>query len=344
MKQPGLFDLDRRHKKLVKTRGFLENLNRFVDWESFRALLAEALKRSSGEKGGRPAHNAVLMFKVLVLQALYNLSDEQTEYQILDRLSFMKFLGLDLCDDVPDARTIWLFRETLRKAGAVEKLFAQFDATLDAHGFAASGGQIVDATFVEAPRQRNNRDDNTKIKEGEVPEDWSEKKKAHKDIDARWTKKGGVAFYGYKNHVNVDRKHKLIRKYKVTDASVHDSQELDNVLDPKNDSQDTWADSAYRSEEQEARLKKQGKTSHIHERAYRNKPLTPEQEAANTERSRVRVRIEHVFGHIETAMHGCYVRTIGIARAKAKIGLEVLAYNMSRFAFLMGSRGRTASA
>ncbi len=344
MKQPGLFDFDRRHKKLVKTRGFLENLNRFVDWELFRALLAEALKRSSGEKGGRPAHNAVLMFKVLVLQALYNLSDEQTEYQILDRLSFMKFLGLELCDDVPDARTIWLFRETLRKAGAVEKLFAQFDATLDAHGFAASGGQIVDATFVEAPRQRNNRDDNAKIKEGEVPEDWSEKKKAHKDIDARWTKKGGVAFYGYKNHVNVDRKHKLIRKYKVTDASVHDSQELDNVLDPKNDCQDTWADSAYRSEEQEVRLKKQGKTSHIHERAYRNKPLTPEQEAANTERSRVRVRIEHVFGHIETAMHGCYVRTIGIARAKAKIGLEVLAYNMSRFAFLMGSRGRTASA
>ncbi len=344
MKQPGFFDLDKRHKKLVKTRGFLENLNRFVAWESFRAALDEALKRSSGEKGGRPAHDAVLMFKVLVLQAPYNLSDEQTEYQILDRLSFMKFLGLELCDDVPDARTIWLFRETLRKAGAVEKLFIKFDAMLEVQGFTASGGQIVDATFVEAPRQRNNRDDNAKIKHGEVPEDWSEKKKAHKDTDARWTKKGGVAFYGYKNHVNVDRKHKLIRKYKVTDDSVHDSQELDNVLDPKNDCQDTWADSAYRSEEQEEKLKKQGCASHIHERAYRNKPLTPEQEAANTERSRVRVRIEHVFGHIETAMHGCYVRAIGIARAKAKIGLEVIAYNMSRFTFPMRSRGTVAPA
>jgi hypothetical protein len=115
-------------------------------------------------------------------------------------------------------------------------------------------------------------------------------------------------------------------------------------LDPKNDCQDTWADSAYRSEEQEEKLKKQGCASHIHERAYRNKPLTPEQEAANTERSRVRVRIEHVFGHIETAMHGCYVRTIGIARARAKIGLEVLAYNMSRFTFLMHSSGIAASA
>jgi len=137
----------------------------------------------------------------------------------------------------------------------------------------------------------------------------------------------------------VDVKHKLIRKYKVTDASVHDSQELDSVLDPNNDSSDVWADSAYRSDEQEERLKKKGCPSHIHERKYRNKPLTPEQEAMNKERSRVRVRIEHVFGHIETSMHGCYVRTIGIARAKAKIGLENLAYNISRYTFLMGARG-----
>jgi transposase, IS5 family len=339
MKQPGFFDLDQRRKKLMKTRGFLENPNRFVAWESFRAPLDRALKRSSGGKGGRPAHDAMLMFKVLVLQALYNISDEQTEYQILDRLSFMKFLGLELCDGVPDARTIWLFRETLRMAGAVDELFSQFDAMLNQHGFQASGGQIADATFVEAPRQRNNRDENAKIKSGEVPEDWSDRKKSHKDTDARWTKKGGVAFYGCKNHVNVDRKYKLIRKYKVTDASVHDSRELDAVLDPHNDSQDTWADSAYRPEEQEARLKEQGRTSHIHERAYRNKPLTPEQEAANKERSSVRVRIEHVSGRIETAMHGCYVRTIGIARAKAKTGLEALTCNMSRFTFLMRSSG-----
>src|SRR5271168_261747 len=335
MKQAGFFDVSKRHAKLLKTRDFLERVNQLVGWEKFRPILETALARKPRDKGGRPPFDAVLMFKVLVLQALYNLSDEQTEYQILDRLSFMRFLGLELKDDVPDARTIWLFRELLIKAQAVEKLFAQFDAMLDARGFQASGGQIIDATFVEVPRQRNGRDDNDTIKKGEVPADWSEKKKAHKDTDARWTKKNGTAYYGYKNHVNVDRAHKLIRNYKVTDASVHDSQELDSILDPNNDSQETWADSAYRSEEQEARLKEKGCTSHIHERAYRNKPLTGEQEAANTERSRVRVRVEHVFGHIETAMDGCYVRTIGILRAQAKIGLENLAYNVSRFAFLM---------
>ena len=335
MKQAGFFDFSERQKKLLATRDFLEQVKMIVRWEAFRPVLDVALKRSTREQGGRPPYDVVLMFRVLVLQALYNLSDEQTEYQILDRLSFMKFLGLDLQDDVPDARTIWFFREQLIEAQAVEKLFAQFDGMLGAHGFRASGGQIIDATFVEAPRQRNGRDDNDTIKQRKVPEDWSEKKQAHKDTDAQWTKKGGVAFYGYKNHANVDRKHKLIRRYTVTDASVHDSQELDNVLDPKNDCQDTWADSAYRSEEQEARLKEKGCASHIHERAYRNKPLTPEQEVANKERSRVRVRVEHFFGHIENTMNGCYVRTIGIARARAKIGFENLAYNISRFSFLM---------
>jgi IS5 family transposase len=124
---------------------------------------------------------------------------------------------------------------------------------------------------------------------------------------------------------------------------VHDSRELENILDPANECQDVWADSAYRSEEQEASLQQQGRTSHIHERAYRNKPLTPEQEAANTERSRVRVRVEHIFGHIETAMNGCYVRTIRFARAQAKIGKKNLAYNISRFSFLMRGANATSA-
>ena len=344
MKQPGFFDRSERRKKLLATRDFLDRVNRFVNFEAFRPLLDQALERSMGDKGGRPPYDAVLMFKIVVLQALYNLSDEQTEYQILDRQSFMMFLGLEMWDGVPDARTIWLFRETLRQAGAVEQLFAQFDAMLNAHGLEASGGQIIDATFVEAPRQRNSRDDNATIKDGKAPKDWSDKKKAHKDVDARWTKKNNVSHYGYKNHANVDRKHKFIRKYKVTDASVHDSQEFGDVLDPGNDSKDVWADSAYRSEAQEQRLKEKGYTSHVHERAYRGKPLTPEQEAANTERSRVRVRVEHVFGHMATSMNGCYVRTIGKLRAEAKIGLENIAYNISRFTFLMGAHARGASA
>ena len=345
MQQAGFFDFSKRQEKLLKTRDFLEQLNQVVAWELFRPVLEAAIIRKNGDKGGRPGFDLVLMFKMLVLQALYNLSDEQTEYQVLHRLSFMRFMGFELHDTVPDARTIWLFREQLTAAKAVEKLFVQFDAMLNAAGFAASGGQIIDATFVEVPRQRNCRDDNDKIKKGDIPEEWSKKKKAHKDTDARWTKKNSVSYFGYKNHVNADRKHKLIRQYTVTDASVHDSQEMDHIVDPDNDSKETWADSAYRSEDQEMRLESSHWLSHIHERAYRNTPLTLEQQAANTERSRVRARIEHIFGHIATAMNGCYVRTIGSARAKTKIGLENLAYNFSRYTFLKRSaKVQTASA
>src|ERR1035441_9054164 len=242
MKQAGFFDFSQRQDKLLVTRSFLEQVNRLVEWESFRPVLESAIVRKECNKGGRPPFDLVLMFKILVLQALYNLSDEQTEYQILDRLSFMEFLELKLHDVVPDARTIWLFREELIAAQAVEKLFYQFDALLSGAGFQASGGQIVDATFVEVPRQRNRREENETIQNGEVPAAWSDQKTAHKDTDARWAKKHTTAYYGYKNHANVDRKHKLIRRYKTTDASVHDSQELDSILDPHNDSRATWAD------------------------------------------------------------------------------------------------------
>jgi len=280
------------------------------------------------------------MFKVLVLQALYNLSDEQTEYQILDRTSFLRFLALELHDDVPDARTIWAFREQLIAAGAVEKLFEKFDAMLNSAGFAASGGQIVDATFVEVPRQRNPRDDNATLKKGETPADWSEKKKAHKDTDARWTKKNNTSFYGYKNHVNIDRKHKLIRRYTVTDASVHDSQRFDSLLNRANTSSEVYADSAYRSADAERKLKARGFRSRVHERGHRNRPLTQAQIDANRRKSRIRVRIEHVFGAQENAAGGRLVRTIGMVRAKLKIGLQNLAYNIRRLVFLE----RTAAA
>jgi transposase, IS5 family len=234
----------------------------------------------------------------LVLQTLYNLADEQVEYQIRDRLSFMRFLDLGLENTVPDATTVWLFRETLAKAGLVKTLFERFNRHLDAKGYIARGGQIVDATIVGAPKQHNTREENEAIKAGKTPEGWEEKpaKNAQKDKDARWTKKNEESFYGYKNHVSIDRKHKLVRRYAETEASAHDSQKLDEVLDKSNTSNEVWADSAYRSAETEAKLKERGFKSRIHRRAARNHPLSDRQKAANTTRSRVRARVEHVFG------------------------------------------------
>jgi transposase, IS5 family len=161
-----------------------------------------------------------VIFKARVLQALYN-SDERAEYHLRDRLSFMRFLGLGIEDAVPDAKTLWLYREALAKADAVEELFGLFDAHLKDKGYLAMGGQIIDATIVSAPKQHNSREENETIKEGKTPEEWGKKpaKNHQKDKDARWRKKHERSYYGYKNHIGVDRRHKLVRRYVVSDAS-----------------------------------------------------------------------------------------------------------------------------
>ena len=166
---PGLFDLDRRYAALSAAGDPLERLALVVDFELFRDELKAALARSDRAKGGRPPYDAVLMFKVLVLQTLYTLSDDQTEYQIRDRLSFMRFLGLALEDRVPDAKTIWLYREQLTEAGAILRLFERFDAALRATGYLAMSGQIVDATVVEARRPKLTQDEKATVKAGSVP-------------------------------------------------------------------------------------------------------------------------------------------------------------------------------
>ena len=335
MGQIGFYDLDKRLDAISAKGDPLEVINATVPFESFRPEI-EAVVRLAPEarksNAGRKPYDAVLMFKIVVLQTLYNLADEQLEYLIRDRLSFMRFLGLGLEDAVPDATTVWLFREALAKAGLVEKLFDGFGRHLEAKGYIARGGQIVDATIVSAPKQRNTREENEAIKQGKTPEAWEQKpaKNAQKDKDARWTKKHGRSFYGYKNHIGVDRKHKLIRRYAETDASVHDSQKLDDVLDKSNTGSEVWADSAYRSAEIEAKLAAKGYTSRVHRRAARNRPLSAREKAANTTRSRVRARVEHVFGHQHTSMRGKIVRSIGMARAAAKIGMMNLVYNMQR--------------
>ena len=218
-------------------------------------------------------------------------------------------MGLGLEDPVPDAKTIWLYREQLAQAGVIEGLFDDFDGQLKARGYLAMGGQIVDASIVPVPKQRNSRDDNAKIKAGEVPEDWTGQpaKRRQKDTDARWTKKHGKSHYGYKNHVNIDRRYKLVRRYDVTTASVHDSQVVDEILDPDNTASTVWADSAYRSAEIEAKLREKGLKSRIHRKAHRSKPLSAREQQGNKTRSKVRARVEHVFGAQTNDMGGTLV-------------------------------------
>ena len=339
MAQLGFFDADKRLAALSKQGDPLEAIGRLVPWEAFRGAIEAVVLTADADKksnAGRKPIDALVMFRMLVVQSLYNLSDEQAEYQARDRLSFTRFLNLGIEDRIPDGTTLWLFREKLTKAGLIEKLFEQFGQHLEARGYIARGGQMVDATIVAVPRQRNSREDNETVKAGETPEDWEKKpaKNRQKDKDARWTKKHNKSYFGYKNHVNADAKNKLIRRYDVSDASVHDSQKLDALLNKANTSADVYADSAYRSAETEAKLKARGFRSRIHRRGSRNHPLSDAQQEANRKKSRIRARVEHIFGAQENAPGGRLVRTIGIIRAKAKIGLQNLAYNIRRLVVL----------
>ena len=358
MAQPGLFDVDERLAALSAAGDPLERLGGVVDFELFRPILAVALARSDRSRGGRPPYDAVLMFKVLVLQALYSLSDDAAEFQIRDRLSFMRFLGLSLGDRVPDAKTIWLFREQLVRAGAMEKLFERFDAALHEAGYLAMGGQIIDATVVAAPRQKLTDDEKAVVRGGGTPLGWGQAKRRQKDLDARWTIKRGrskrseasemqatgveiaVPVFGYKNHAGIDRRHGLIRRWTVTSAAAHDSRPFEGLLDPNNTASKVWADTAYRSRRNEAAMARRRLTSMVHFRKPKGKSLPAHHAKANAARSAVRSAIEHVFAGQKHRMK-LFIRTIGIARARVKIGMVNLAYNFTRLAWL---EARAASA
>lgn len=326
------FDEEFRLEKLSSQNDPLVKLKERIDFELFRPLLEQAFYQESKGVGGARPYDYVLMFKILILQRYYNISDDKMEFAVLDRLSFMRFLGLSLSDKVPDAKTIWLFREQLTKKNIVEKLFKHFREELQKKNLIANEGKIIDASFVEVPIQRNTREENKEIKEGKIPDQWKEKpnKLEQKDTDAKWTKKNDDDYYGYKNHIKGDEKSKLIDNYKVTDASVHDSQEVENLLEEKDKGQPLHADSAYSGEPVKEIVEKYEMKNHIHEKGYRNKPLTEEQKASNKIKSKTRVRIEHIFGFIENSMNGSFIRTIGIQRATAVVGLMNLTYNIFR--------------
>lgn len=339
MSQAGFFDFEQRKDQLDAHGNPLRVLEDAIDFEAFRETLVKVRDKQRKSNAGRKPYDVVLMFKMLVLQSLYNLADGQLEYQVRDRVSFMAFLGLDPGDDVPDEKTVWLFREQLTELGLVEVLFERFDEDLSGSGFAASKGSIVDASIVPAPRQRNSRGDNETIKEGHVPASFVEYPCKHrqKDTDARWTRKRGERYFGYKNHVNVDAEHKFVRRYTVTDAATHDSQVIDQLMDEKNTGKDVYADSAYRSKAISERLEEQGYRDRIHLKATRARALNEREKKANKARSKIRVRVEHVFGRQAQKLCGKLIRCIGLVRARTAIGLRNLVYNLDHYARLVAA-------
>jgi transposase, IS5 family len=350
--QPGFWDVQDRLRELSAQGDPLEKLARTVDFELFRSELTTALGKREGGKGGRPAFDPVLKFRMLVLQALHGLSLAQTEYLVADRLSWMRFCRLGPGDAVPDANTLWDFREALIATGALERLFTRLDEAITGAGYLPMAGQIVDATLVAAPRQRNTGEEKARIKAGEkAAQIWPGKpaKARQKDTDARWTVKFSKArpgadgkpqidiaipVFGYKSHISIDRRHGVIRRGKTTDAAAHDGARLrEGLIDPSNTASDVWADTAYRSAQNERYLAGIGKVSRIHRRKPAGRPLPRHHARANAAKSAVRAHVEHPFAHQKGVM-GLVIRTIGLARAHAAVTLTNMVYNMKRWCWL----------
>lgn len=334
----------------------LIKINEIIDWEIFRKPIEAAIRKPDYKKGGRPPYDAVLMFKTVMLMSWYNLSYNQAQYQINDRLSFMRFLGVEVGYKLPDENTIWDFKEAIKEHGLDRELFELFKEVLAYHGYHLKSGSMIDASFVEVPRRRVFSDKELKEPGGlsesdavnvtlEETEDFivvhanDEKTRrilSQTDFEARFTKKGGVTFFGFKDHACVDKDTKLIIDYDVTSAEVHDSRVCTQFVKPWTPA--VWGDSAYLSDEIIAALKEINPEIEINicKRAYRNNPLSEEQKEENRVISKIRARVEHVFGFMARSMGGMTMNCIGLERAARDIGLMNLGYNLKRFAYLMG--------
>ena len=347
MIKTSLFALQERETKLNKLGDVLSVMNKHIDFAALAAEIDRVVPRPSKLKGGRPPFPTELMVRVLLVQQMFNLSDEQTEYQLLDRLSFQRFVGLRDSSQIPDRTTIWTFKERLVVAKASDRIFEAANAQLSRHGYVARGGQMIDASLVPVPTQHIGRADKAIVEQGATPLDWSPAQRRQKDTDAAWVKKHGKSYFGFKLTTSTDVRYKLIRKIAVSTASAHDTLHLESVLDESNTRRDLYADKGYTDKEREVRLKQQGWRPHIQRKAKKGKPLSACQEKRNNRISKTRVRVEHPYAALEQ-MGGKLLRSIGLARAELHLSCKVATYNLRRLCYLIEAgisplRSRVAS-
>lgn len=350
VKQLGLFGIEEQLEKMAVLGDPLVKLNNLIDWEMFRTPIESAIRKDMS-KGGRPPFDAVLMFKITMLQQFYNLADEAVQYQINDRLSFMRFLGLEVGDVVPDRCTIWDFKQALMLNGVDRKLFDIFGARLEELGIVTHAGSIVDASFVRVPIRHTTKKDDEHLKAGEPLEDLParcaerlEKGEikdiknvmAQCDLDARHALKNRTHRFGHKLHIMCDTLSKTITNFTITAASVNDCLEFFGLVTAKD--REIKADSGYVGKDISNAIL--AKFPHIElnicARANNCRPLTDEQKATNKQIASIRKRVEHIFGIMRTSMGGLQCRVHGMARITRELTAKNLAYNLKRYVFLVG--------
>jgi transposase, IS5 family len=298
----------------IPANKFLEDAEQMIDWDGIVKYLSKTLKY---KKGGRPPYKLKLMLKLHLLQMWYGLSDEQCEFQAKDRLSFRKFLELDIDARVPDATTIENFRHKLAEINYCEFLVKYIDECCIDNGLIKKEGSLVDATFIKAnSRPHSNEDLNS-------------------DIDAKWGHKG----FGYKATVNVDKESKLIRKTVVSPNNVAERSVLEEVL--TGDEIEVFADKGYDGREIRISLRNKGIKPRIMSQTRRSKagqpakPLTLQKEEFNRSCAKIRARVEHVFAWWKGIFKATRTRYRGLERVNQQMQSLTIAYNLRRIVWIL---------
>jgi transposase, IS5 family len=301
-----------------RTKGFLDRCEQLIPWRELADSIAHLFPEQP--KGGRPFWPAVVVLKCVMLQKWYGLSEPQLEEQLLDRLSFRRFVGLSLDEDTPDETTMVKFRERLREAGCASTLFDAALASLRARGLVLREGTIVDATIVDAPQGR-------KVVEADGAE------RHTRDGCASYTRNHGTLRHGYKAHIATDTRG-VITDWVFDTARPHDSNHVDHLT--RDEDSAVYADSAYSSKDRRRRLKEQGVIDRIvHKRVRGQAQLTPQQKAHNTACSRVRAFVEHPRAWM-VKMGYTAARYRGLVRNALDFALAAVAYNFKRSFALLG--------
>jgi IS5 family transposase len=312
-----------RRRKVSKALGTLKTISDFVDWRALVEIVS-VLDKSQTGKGGRPPIDFEVKLKMIFLQSAFNLSDEELEDQLIDRLSFQQFVGLSFDEEIPDFTTIWHFKEGLIKSNLMNAVFAQINSDIARHGLILKKGTMADATLIQSstrPLSNKKRDELVEQPSKQI------------DVEAKSTVKNGKKHFGYKGHIGVDVESKIIRRRTFTAANVHDSQELENLL--SGDEQSIWGDKAYQSKATKQKARAKGIYSGILDKAARRRKLSSKQEKRNRQKSRVRAAVEHPFGFMKKKLK----MTVAAAKTKARNALRFdmacIIYNISRATFLL---------
>ena len=279
---------------------------------------AEAAVAATYSPLGRPGHRVSVMLRIMILQHLYGLSDPQAEAQLHDRLSFQKFTGLLAGEPVPDESSICRFRVRLIKCGLHETLLTLLNEQLEAKGYKVKRTTLVDATLVQSSRRRPEVED---IASGRAP-----------DADARYARKHGRSYYGYKAHVSTDGKGLFIRHAKATAANVDDSKVFSELIPPR--TRAVYADKAYETNAHKAWLRERGIVNGILKKGANHVKLTAEDKERNTRKSRRRSAVERVFAHLKKWQHYVRVRYLGLAKNQLELTLKAVTYNLKKLAGL----------